>query len=184
METLLIVAGLVVLFGPFIYAGFVLTKLDAAAKLRKGSQVGQRWRFMIVDFFSLMLLVQMPFRLLVFELDRQTLVWLVTVCLGAVVAIWFTTIKTVSQAGIVSFRWRALVSMVLIPTMYLGSFYFGIATINWFHGELKSIQAIFWLVISLVGMVASPWIVRGALKSVDQSPVDAGPKKVVDPFAD
>lgn len=180
---------LILLLGSCIYSGSILRKLDTAAKLRNKTRGAQRFRFMIGDFFSLFLLVQIPLKFLNFELKQGPMVFLIIVCLIAVVAVWLTTIKTVSQAGIDTFGWRALVSMVLIPTMYIGCFYFAIvlpmAIANVLEGPRPmSSEMMVWLVISLLGIITSPWIVRGALNSVSQNTAVEKATKVVDPFAD
>lgn len=176
--------GPFVVIGPFVYAIYILRKLDTAAKLRKSTLGKTPFRFMIVDFFSLILLVQLPFNFLSFEVGDGGMIVAAFFAFCAVALVWLTTIKTVSQAGIVTFGWRALVSMILIPTMYVGSFYFGIASINLLFSEQKSSEAIVWLVVSLLGMIASPWIVRGALKSAVQNPTVEPVSEVSDPFAD
>jgi len=180
---------LILLFFACCYSGFMLRKLDVAAKLRMQALGSQPFRFMIGDLFSLMLLIQLPLKFLAFELDQRPMVFLFVICLIAVVLVWLTTIKTVSQAGIVTFGWRALISMVLIPTMYIGCFYFAVAlpmaVASFFDRRFPSSnEAMVWLVVALLGVVVSPWIVRGALNSVSQPPVDEKVKKVADPFAD
>ena len=180
--------GVVLIFGPFAYAIFILKKLDAAAKQRKQSGGNTQFRFMIVDFFSLILLVQLPFNFVSLELGDVTSIVLIVISLIAVLLVWFTTIKTVSQAGISTFGWRALVSMILIPTMYIGSFYFGIASLNMIWGDMTSPRAIVWLVASFVGMVLSLWIVNGAVEAGAEVAVDPVVVEAVtsttDPFAD
>jgi len=156
--------GLALLFGSFGYAIFILKKLDSAAKKRQKSVGKTRIRFMILDFFSLILLIQVPFNFVDFEYFGLTAFFLLVISLSALLLVWFTTIKTVSHAGIVTFGWRALTSMILIPTM--------------------STQEVVWLVVSFVGMVLSWWIANGAV-AAGATPVsiesDTGTR---DPFAD
>ena len=176
--------GAFVLLAPFGYAIFILRKLDAAAKQRKQSGGGTRIRLMIVDFFSLMLLIQVPFNFVDFEYVNRVAIFLIVISLIALLLIWLTTIKTVSQAGIVSFGWRALISMILIPTMYIGSFYFGGRMLGVFFGHAATPVEAAWLVAAFIGMVLSPWIVNGALKAA-ATPVSIDPVTgTPDPFAD
>ena len=189
LQILAFCSGVILVLGPFGYAIFILKKLDAAAKLRKqagndkqieairrGANPRQarkvvaasretQFRFLIVDFFSLILLVQLPFNFVQFSRGDGISMVIIAISLVAVLLVWFTTIKTVSQAGINSFGWRALVSMVLIPTMYIGSFYVGPASLNLIWGT-GSTKAVVWLVAALIGMILSWWIVKGALKAV------------------
>jgi len=130
-----VVGGLVLILGPFVYAVFILKKLDAAAKRRKQSGGETRSRFMIVDLLSLVLLLQVPFNFLDIKYVEATTVVLTAIFLMALFLVWLTTIKTVSEAGITSFGWRALISMILIPTMYIGSFYFGVGSLGLISGE-------------------------------------------------
>ena len=174
----------ILLIGPFVYAIFVLRKLDQAARQRKKLAVETKFRFMIVDAFSLILLIQMPFKLLSLDARAGTVQVLIFVSLVALTLVWFTTIKTVSEAGIATFKWRALVSMILIPTMYIGCFYVSVTSINWLNGNLLSKEMIIWLGVSLAGMALSPWIIRGALNSVPQDQPLKRESKTPDPFAD
>ena len=141
---------------------------------------------MIVDFFSLILLVQLPFNFVSLRHGDGVSIFIIGISLFAVLLVWYTTIRTVSQAGISSFGWRALVSMIVIPTMYVGSFYFGVGSINMLWGD-ASAEAVAWLAVISVGMFLSFWIVKGALKAteaaVDQVSIQAQ-TATSDPFAD
>lgn len=188
-QVLAIIGSAVLIFAPFVYAVYILRKLDAAAKHRRRSDGETRFRFMIVDFFSLILLIQAPLNFVSLDLTQAMVTILIVISLIAILLVWFTTIKTVSAAGIDTFGWRALVSMVLIPTMYIGSFYFGVGTLSLFFGD-ASPAGVVWLVVCVVGMVVSPWIVNGALASVlaasaiEPAQLDAGSSTPSDPFAD
>jgi len=129
-------------------------------------------------------LIQIPFKLLSLGASDDTVQFLISVSLVALTLVWFITIKTVSEAGIATFKWRALVSMVLIPTMYIGCFYFSITLINWLGGNPLSREMTLWLGVSLAGMISSPWIVRGALNSVPQDQPLQRESEAPDPFAD
>ena len=174
----------ILLIGPFAYAIFILRKLDQAAQQRKKLVSETKFRFMLVDVFSLILLIQMPFKILSLDIGAGTVQVLLFFSLVALALVWFTTIKTVSIAGIATFKWRALVSMILIPTMYIGCFYFSITSISWLTGSPMSAEMIIWLGVSLAGMVFSPWIIRGALNSVSQHQTLQRESKAPDPFAD
>ena len=172
----------ILLVGPLFYAVFILRKLDQAARQRKKMVAETKFRFMIVDILSLILMIQIPFKLLRFDLPNVTLLFLITVALVHLTMVWLATIRTVSEAGITTFKWRALISMILIPTMYVGCLYLSITSINWLIGNPVSNEMIFWLGFSLVGMALSPWIVRGALNSVSED--QQSEPKDIDPFAD
>ena len=187
LEIIAVILSPVLVIGPFVFAIYILKKLDAAAKQRRVIFGKSKFRFMIVDFLSLILLLQMPFNLLRLDLrlGDRVLVFLVSLALLALTLVWLTTIKTVSQAGVVTFGWRALISMVLIPTMYIGSFFCGVPAVKLLWGERVSSAGIVWLVVSAVGMILSPWIVRGALNSVSlDDPTTSQPQAPPDPFAD
>ena len=183
VEGITVIGGLVLILSPFCYAIFILKKLDAAATQRKQAGGETRFRFLIVDFLSLILLLQVPFNFVTLDLPDEMKVFLIAICLIALLLVWFTTIKTVSQAGISTFGWRALISMILIPTMYIGSFYFGFGCLSLIFGDASS-RGIVWLVACVTGMILSPWIVSGALSSVTEpAPID--PESTApDPFAD
>ena len=181
-----VLGGLVLLLCPLAYAIYILGRLDIAAKKRKLSGVETKFSFMIVDFFSLILLVQLPFNFVSLRHGDGVSIFIIGISLFAVLLVWYTTIRTVSQAGISSFGWRALVSMIVIPTMYVGSFYFGVGSINMLWGD-ASAEAVAWLAVISVGMFLSFWIVKGALKAteaaVDQVSTQAQ-TATSDPFAD
>ena len=181
-----VLGGLVLLLCPLAYAIYILGRLDIAAKKRKLSGVETKFSFMIVDFFSLILLVQLPFNFVSLRHGDGVSIFIIGISLFAVLLVWYTTIRTVSQAGISSFGWRALVSMIVIPTMYVGSFYFGVGSINMLWGD-ASAEAVAWLAVISVGMFLSFWIVKGALKAteaaVDQVSIQAQ-TATSDPFAD
>ena len=184
-ELLAIIFCPILLVGPFLYAVFILRKLDEAARHRKNLVAKTRFRFMIVDFFSLILLIQMPFNLLRIDaLDNTAINVTIFLSLAALTSVWFATIRTASQAGIATFKWRALVSMILIPTMYIGCFYTSIVSINWLFGKPPSGEVFTWLLVSVIGMVASWWIVRGALDSASREKTLHQESKPFDPFAD
>ena len=187
LEVIAVILSPILVFGPFVFAIFILKKLDTAAKQRREIFGKSKFRFMIVDFLSLILLLQMPFSLLGLDLrlGDQVLVFLISLALLALTLVWLTTIKTVSQAGIVTFGWRALISMVLIPTMYIGSFFCGVPAVQLLWGERVSNAEIVWMVAAAVGMILSPWIVRGALNSVSlDDSIASQPAAPADPFAD
>ena len=176
----------ILVVGPFLYAVYILRQLDQAARQRKKFMVKTKFRFMIVDFFSLILLIQMPFNLLRIDSVDATPINLMTfLSVIALTSVWFTTIRTASQAGIVTFKWRALVSMILIPTMYIGCFYISIISMYWLTGQSSpSREAFAWLFVSVIGMVASMWIVRGALDSSSHEKPLQHDSQAPDPFAD
>ena len=113
-----VLGGLVLLLCPLAYAIYILGRLDIAAKKRKLSGVETKFSFMIVDFFSLILLVQLPFNFVSLRHGDGVSIFIIGISLFAVLLVWYTTIRTVSQAGISSFGWRALVSMIVIPVSY------------------------------------------------------------------
>jgi hypothetical protein len=182
--TLMGVLIFVLVVAPFIYAILILTRLDAAAKKQKEAGQKLESRFMLVDIMSLIFMVGIPFKILDFDFGFGVSTILIVASLIAALAVWSITIKTVSMAGISTFGWRALVSMVLIPTMYFGCFYFGIVSANLIWGWKISAEATAWLVFSFVGMVASPWIVRGSLRSASKSVQVETERANVDPLAD
>lgn len=186
IEVLQMIGGSLLVFGPFIYAIVILRKLDTAAKQRKSSTGETQFRLMIIDFFSLIMLIQLPLNIVTLDLDSVVTKILIVISLIATLLVWFTTIKTVSQAGIETFGWRALVSMILIPTMYIGSFYFSVGTLRLIFGN-ASPSSVAWLVACAIGMIASPWIVSGALTTADSASetaqLDSG-ASTPDPFAD
>ena len=118
LEIIAVILSPVLVIGPFVFAIFILKKLDTAAKQRRVIFGKSKFRFMIVDFLSLILLLQMPFNLLRLDLrlGDRVLVFLVSLALLALTLVWLTTIKTVSQAGVVTFGWRALISICLLYT--------------------------------------------------------------------
>ncbi len=182
MLGVLLTFGLVI--APFIYAILILKRLDAAAKKRKQAGRKLESRFMLVDIMSLIFMVGVPFKILDFDIGLEVSTILIVASLCAALAVWSITIKTISMAGISTFGWRALVSMVLIPTTYFGCFYVGIVFANLIWGAGISAEATVWLVFSLIGMVASPWIVLGSLRSASSLVKANTEQENVDPLAD
>jgi len=167
LDFLTLLLGPVMFILPIGVSIFLLRKLDTAAKVRRQKFGKSDSKFFIVDIFSLVFIIQFPLQFL--ELagaDRGA-----TIAIGilgvAMCAVWWTTITTVSQAGIVTVGWRALVSMVVIPSAYIGSFYLIIASVNWMRGDLAG-RALAWLVLSVIGLLVSPFIVAAAIRNAEK----------------
>ena len=184
IETLMVVAMFASVAAPLAYAIWILKRLDAAAKEQKEAGRKPKSTFMLVDLLSLIFLVGIPFKILDSDFGIEISIFLIAVSIIAATAVWFTTIDTISIAGIKTFGWRALVSMVLIPTMYFGCFYFAMGLFSLLWGNEPSVEATTWLVFSFIGIVASPWIVRGALRSASSTVPAETEARTVDPFAD
>lgn len=111
--------GLSLVFGPFIAAGYMLRKLDVAARRNRYRKV----RIVLPDIFSLLFLVQLPLSLVLRFIDdiNARAVAAVILCL-AMMLVWWTAIKSVDRAGITDVGWRWGVSLVAIPVAFIGSY--------------------------------------------------------------
>jgi hypothetical protein len=118
-RVLLALLMLSVILIPVVFAGFILRLLDKAAKARR-----RPVKIYIVDFFSLLFLMQIPLAIMMQLPNRDRV--LSTVVSGVfsllMALVWWTTIKTVSRAGIVQIADRCWISLLVIPMMYVGSF--------------------------------------------------------------
>ena len=116
----LLVAGVISLFlGPLLLAGWVLRPLDRSARYHKS-----KGRFMMVDFFGLVFLVQLPIALVTNMYSgsinkAMTLVYVVLPLVSALV--WWTAVTTFAKAGITNVRTRMLLVFVVLPIAYVGS---------------------------------------------------------------
>ncbi len=119
LQILMALLILGVILVPIFFAGFILRLLDKAAKARQ-----RPVRYYLVDFFSLVFLIQIPFALILQMPNRDNFAAaLVAGFFGLMMAlVWWTTIKTVSRAGIVRVADRSWISLLVIPMMYVGSF--------------------------------------------------------------
>ena len=157
------IGGALVCCLSLVSAALILRKLDQAAKANQ--RPVQIW---IVDLMCLMFMLQLPFA--AFSYFEIVQFWGVPTVLSLGTAlVWWTTVKTVSTGGINEFKWRAAISLFVIPMTYIGSFALIIVGINAWLGNFMQynltigIAAIVGLVI---GMVASNLIVIGAIKAV------------------
>ena len=150
---------------PILLSIYLLKRLDSAAKIRREKFGKSQFKFFLVDFFSLIFLIQLPFNFLDPEFLDNRISFAIGLLVLAMVAVWWTTIVTVSQAGISTVRKRALISMIVIPSTYIGSFYLVIGGINLVIGQQFGTRAIVWFVVSAIGLVLSPFIVIQALNA-------------------
>lgn len=161
---------------PIVVSVWMLLQLDRAARLRRVAFQNANLpkppaRIMIMDGFSLIFLLQIPFALIINSEERRPfdgLIVLIVFALVALGAIWWTTIRTVSEAGISSFRWRAIISMIVIPSAYIGCFFVPVGVINLLNSG-GSGYLWFLTILACSGMVLSPFLIVCALKSVDKN---------------
>jgi len=165
---LIAILVLALFLAPIATAIMILRKLDEAARVRKRRFGRVQFRFFIFDFFSLIFLLQLPFGFVTLESLKNGAGIAVGFLCCALVAVWWTTIRTVSDAGITTVGWRAFISMVVIPATFIGSFYIGIAAINFAQGEFSTRSTV-WMVLAIVSLSVSPLIVRKALAAAETS---------------
>ena len=100
---------------PFFAAAWVLFPLDRLARRRR-----VRYQFMVVDYFSLVLLIQLPLAAKHAIFATESPSWSagsywgfdVFLCLASGL-IWWTGVRTFAQAGIRDTRARAILGLVI-----------------------------------------------------------------------
>ena len=156
------------LFTPLVLAIYILRSIDLAAKRRQA-----KVNFFIVDLFSLIFLIQIPFVMMQAEIGSVGYYVVIGFSVIASMVVWWVTIRTVSQAGIMGTSWRLAISVVVIPSTFIGSFFLvGSCFVVWWDDEFRLTDAMLTL-ICLVGLIASFFITRVALTKADQQ-VDMG----------
>ena len=161
-RVLLALLMLGVILIPVFFAGFILRLLDKAAKDRQ-----QKVRVYVVDFFSLLFLMQIPMAIMLQLPTQEKFLPAVVSCIFSLIMalVWWTTIRTVSRAGIFRVADRVWISLLVIPMMYVGSFaMIAISTtifsnnLNNFRIDLAVIE-----VVLVALMIASLVVTRRAL---------------------
>ncbi len=146
---------LLFIFLPVIFAGWVLHTIDKASKLRK-----RPVKIYLVDFFSLVFLVQLPMAI-VFQTpnrDEGGAIFAAGVFCVLMALVWWTTIKSVSRAGISSVSERACISLIVIPMTFVGSFAtmaVGLTIFNRWGNE--PILGLFIVEAILIGLLLFSW---------------------------
>lgn len=170
---LLMLAGLAFVV-PIAVSVWMLRKLDRAAKVRRtafrdADLEKPPTRIYIVDFFSLIFLIQIPFAVTM-NIDRthpfNGLGLVIIFALAGLLAVWWTTIRTVSEAGISSMRWRAIISMIVMPSAYIGCYFLPVGAINLLNSKFSS-YLLFMTILAAIGLVVSPALIVRALNSVE-----------------
>ncbi len=115
--------ALVLGLAPFFAAAWVLFPLDRLARWKR-----VRYQFMVVDYFSLVLLIQLPLaaKHAIYAPDPPS--WSagsywgfdVILCLVSGL-IWWTGVRTFGQAGIRDTRTRAILGLVVLPVAFFGA---------------------------------------------------------------
>ena len=109
---------LVIVFAMAI-AVCILRPIDKAARNRR-----EKFKFVLVDLFSLLFLIQLPLAILGHNFEDESYSYAVVAgaLMLTMLLVWWTTVRVVSQAGIQTTSWRALISLIVIPATYIGSF--------------------------------------------------------------
>jgi hypothetical protein len=114
-----------VILSPLILSAWVLRPLDRMARRKK-----VRFQFMLVDFFSLVLLIQIPLAVRAAMAKDSPFgpavefSWIVTGIFCFVSAlIWWTGVRTFGQAGIQGPRARAILGLLVLSLSYFGSLF-------------------------------------------------------------
>ncbi len=146
---------------------FFLRQIDNAAKKR-----GAPFGIFLVDLFSLSFMIAIPLAIVTsngVEFDDRVAPLLTIIGIPTMALVWWTTIRTVSKAGINNSVWRAGVSLIVIPMCYVGNIVIGVLTAGILHGEINDTRmiALDGLLIALT--IASGFIVFGALKNAKRS---------------
>ncbi len=112
---------IVLVVAPLAGAATTLRQIDRAAKIHR-----RPVKILLVDFFSLIFMVQIPWAILIqLNPGRDQLAPAYVVGLvfsSAMILVWWTTIASVSKAGITNVSARAQISLLVIPMTYVGSF--------------------------------------------------------------
>ncbi len=149
---------ILLLLSPLFVAGYMLGQIDKAARRQRAPV-----KIWLVDLFSLVFLIQIPLALISrwqTEMEIGPLIAIVLLFCGIMTLVWWTTIKTVSRAGITSVFWRSAISLFVIPMAFVGSFAIMIITLGLADG-----QAGLWFIDSVLVlmMACSILIVKRAI---------------------
>jgi hypothetical protein len=157
-----VVALIAALISPFAFAIYILRSLDLAAKKRRAE-----YKFFVVDLFSLLFLVQLPLAIIGPTLSEPGAMIGAGVLSVAMILVWWTTVNTVSRAGIETTKWRTLISLIVIPSTYIGTFAIiglSFSLLDPPNGKILT-QSIGWLVFNISCLIASLFITRAALRA-------------------
>ena len=158
------------LFGiaaPLFFAVYILRHFDYAAKRRRAEV-----RIFIVDFFSLIFMVQIPLVVLRNQIDLREFIFFCVTFVLVMILIWWTTVRTVAQAGIQTTGWRTLISIIVIPSTYVGAF--GIPSCVAVFTAANEATARWALGIGIFlvfAMTVSLFITKAAMKAIDDQPI-------------
>jgi len=128
----------------------MLKQIDDAAKRHEAPV-----KIWLVDLFSLIFLIQLPLTYVSqwqTEVEISVVILMVVLFSAIMTLVWWTTIKTVSRAGITMVLWRSAISLVVIPMAYVGSFAIMAVAISLLNGGKP-----------IFGQRMSPWIVESVL---------------------
>ena len=161
---------------PLIFAALILRVIDIAARQRR-----EPVRLYIVDFFSLIFFIQLPMAIALQTENREqgSAVAVAGIFSALMALVWWTTVKTVSRAGISDSKTRAWISLLVIPMAYVGSFSIIATGIGIGNSQDKQMTAtLIAIEILLIGLMVLSWIVtrravRQAELKVDSSADDS-----------
>lgn len=174
MDFIKFICTAVLVLAPLWMAGRMLHLLDNAAKERKSPM-----RLWLVDFFSLLFLIQLPLAMFMPYLNIPTAgrAGVAVFFSLTVLTVWWCTIKTVSGAGIVSGFWRSVISLFVIPMAYIGSLVLTVTGGNiFFLKKTDDWYSTAWVleVLLMVALICSVILTRLAIREAKLSTLRNG----------
>lgn len=160
--------GMLIFLAPIYGAIWILRQLDRAAKQRKG-----KVKIFLADLFCLFFLFQLPLVLCHDQFDEPLAIMVAIVFSCLMVLVGWTTIKTVSKAGIQTCGWRSLISLVVIPSTYFGSFVLIAAILSIGNADNKYYSVAI-ATLCAIALISSAFITKNAL-AVAQSEASRSP---------
>lgn len=162
----LLLVMIAVVVTPFAFAIGILRRLDNAAKIRKANV-----KYHVADLFGLFFLVQLPLAMIVGRFENNEAKIAGVVLAAAMLLVGWTTIKTVSRAGINHPVWRILVSLIVIPSTYIGSFAFVVVMSLLIFESDSSFLNVGIALLTISGLILSSWITNRAISNtmIDES---------------
>lgn len=182
---MMISLSLIAVTVPLIFSARILWMIDSAARRQR-----QPVKVYLVDFFSLLFLVQLPYAIFFQFYRNDTEDWLMvsfaaTIFAVVMLMVWWTTIRTVSRAGISSTAARSWISLLVIPMTYVGSFAivgFGFTLTGRIAEQRESFIPLLAFVLVLIALLVFAFFVTRRIIKQTQEPVLA--EEVEEPFSD
>lgn len=171
MNTSIILGWLGLALLPLFIAVKTLRLLDRAAKERN-----REFKFMIVDLFSLIFLIQIPLTLAsgsdIGDAQGRVIWPAAVVFIAVMVLLWQVTIRTIGRSGISTWGQRLLISIVVIPATYIGSYMgpFAVLSVAFQDERVAERPGFAWLAAACIVSIAISYLIVRKILSLKIMP--------------